>query len=63
MVSDTKLVFDHVPMVAADFVNAAGEVACEPDRIDELLDALEGRYLGDSFSKEKRRVDRFRPRA
>jgi hypothetical protein len=55
--------FTDQELAAADFVNKAGEIACEPDRIDELLDALEGRYFGDSFSKEKRRADRFRPRA
>lgn len=45
-----------------DFVNPKGELSCKPERIIELLDALEGRYFGDSFSEEERRADRFRPR-
>jgi hypothetical protein len=44
-----------------DFI-ANGEITCTPDRIPELLDALEGRYFADSFSPEKRRADRFRRR-
>lgn len=54
--------FTDQDLLAADFVNPAGEVECAADRIDELLDALEGRYFGDGFSKEKRRADRFRRR-
>ena len=46
-----------------DFVNAKGEIECEPARVVELLDALEGRFFGDAFSTEKRRADRFRRRA
>jgi hypothetical protein len=45
-----------------DFVNASGEIECAPDRVQELLDALEGRYFDDPFSPEKRRADRFRRR-
>jgi hypothetical protein len=55
--------FTDQELKAADFVNAKGEVACGPGRLGELLDALEGRYFGDAFSTEKRRADRFRPRA
>jgi hypothetical protein len=47
----------------ADFVNAAGQIACEPARVRELVDALEGRFFRDSFSPERRRADRFRRRA
>ena len=45
-----------------DFVNAQGEIYCDPSRVMELLDALEGRFFGDPFSPEKRRADRFRRR-
>ena len=45
-----------------DFVNAAGELECIPERVVEMLDALEGRFFKDAFSPEKRRADRFRPR-
>lgn len=45
-----------------DFVNASGEIECQPDRVAHLLDALEGRFFGDAFTDEKRRADRFRRR-
>jgi hypothetical protein len=46
----------------ADFVNGQGELECDPGRVGELLDALEGRLFSDPFSPEKRRADRFRRR-
>jgi hypothetical protein len=54
--------FTDQDLVAADFVNSSGEIACQPERVAELLDALEGRFFGDAFSTEKRRADRFRKR-
>ncbi len=54
--------FTDQDLVAADFVSSSGEIACEPQRVPELLDALEGRFFGDAFSSEKRRADRFRKR-
>lgn len=54
--------FKSQELAPDDFVNTEGEIACEPDRVAELLDALEGRFFGDAFSTEKRRADRFRPR-
>ena len=54
--------FKSQELVPGDFVNAKGEIACEPNRVAELLDALEGRFFGDAFSAEKRRADRFRQR-
>jgi hypothetical protein len=39
-------------LVPTDFVNAKGEIECAPDRVGELLDALEGRYFEDPFSPE-----------
>jgi hypothetical protein len=44
-----------------DFVRD-GEISCSPERIPELLDALEGRFFSDAFSPQKRRADRFRVR-
>jgi hypothetical protein len=46
-----------------DFVNAKGELECEPGRVLELIDALEGRFFDDGFTSEKRRADRFRKRS
>jgi len=46
----------------ADFVNKNGEIECVPERVVELLDALEGRFFDDGFSDEHRRADRFRKR-
>jgi len=54
--------FKASDLVKKDFVNAKGELECEPARIGDLLDALEGRFFGDPFSAEKRRADRFRRR-
>lgn len=45
-----------------DFVNSKGELACAPERVLELIDALEGRFFDDGFTTEKRRADRFRKR-
>jgi hypothetical protein len=45
-----------------DFVNKSGEIECVPERVVELIDALEGRFFDDGFSDEKRRADRFRKR-
>lgn len=47
----------------ADFVNAKGELECDPARVVELVDALEGRFFDDGFTTEKRRADRFRRRS
>lgn len=54
--------FSDQDLAPADFVNSSGEIACKPERVIELLDALEGRFFGDAFSPEKRRADRFRKR-
>lgn len=54
--------FADQELVASDFVNSKGEIACELGRVPELLDALEGRFFDDAFSTEKRRADRFRRR-
>jgi hypothetical protein len=54
--------FTRSDLAKKDFVNAQGEVQCDPARVKELLDALEGRFFGDPFSPEKRRADRFRRR-
>jgi hypothetical protein len=45
-----------------DFVNKSGEIECAPERVGELVDALEGRFFDDGFSDEQRRADRFRKR-
>jgi hypothetical protein len=55
--------FTASDLVPTDFVNAKGEIECAPDRVGELLDALEGRFFEDPFSPEKRRADSFRRRS
>ncbi|HLX78732.1 MAG TPA: hypothetical protein VKR27_07590, partial [Acidimicrobiales bacterium] len=55
--------FRQQELKPSDFVNAAGEIECAPERLPELLDALEGRFFKDAFSTEKRRADRFRKRS
>jgi hypothetical protein len=47
----------------AEFVNANGELDCAPDRVLELIDALEGRFFSDAFTGDPRRADHFRPRS
>jgi hypothetical protein len=54
--------FTASDLIPADFVNPKGEIECAPDRVVDLLDALEGRFFGDPFSPEKRRADSFRRR-
>lgn len=54
--------FEAQDLVPGDFVNQAGEIECELDRVPELLDALEGRFFDDPFTDEHRRADRFRKR-
>lgn len=41
-----------------DLVDANGERACEPDRVAERLDTIEGMFFGGAFSAEKRWADR-----
>jgi hypothetical protein len=55
--------FTASDLAPQDFINSNGEIECSPDKVVELLDALEGRFYGDPFSAEKRRADRFRRRA
>lgn len=45
-----------------EFFNANGELDCTPDRVLELIDALEGRFFSDAFTGDPRRADHFRPR-
>jgi hypothetical protein len=54
--------FKTQKLAPGDFVNKAGEIECDSERVPELLDALEGRFFGDAFSDEDRRADRFRKR-
>jgi hypothetical protein len=54
--------FKTQELEASDFMDSTGAIACAPDRLPELLDALEGRFFKDAFSAEERRADRFRRR-
>lgn len=54
--------FKAQDLVADDFINKNGELECLPDRVGELVDALEGRFFGDPLSAEQRRADSFRTR-
>jgi hypothetical protein len=55
--------FSDQDLKKADFVNASGELDCEPDRVTELIDALEGRFFSDAFTGNPQRADHFRPRS
>lgn len=55
--------FTDQDLTKDEFVNANGELDCTPDRVLELIDALEGRFFSDAFTGDPRRADHFRPRS
>ena len=55
--------FTDQDLKKAEFVNPNGELDCAPDRVLELIDALEGRFFSDAFTGDPRRADHFRLRS